>query len=110
MANEISLISGQQSSAADTIEIFYTAPSDHSVKITAFTASNNTESNKTYKAYIYDISGDSEGAALPRKIVVRDRFDLGSPLLGHTIPQGGTLRLESSAADSLIFRATGQEV
>ena len=110
MANEIPLISGQKNVAADTIEVMYTAPSDKSILILSFTATNNTASSKTYKAYIYNSAGSSNGATIPQQIVVKDRFDLGAAIIGHTIPKGGTLRIESSGASSLVFRATGRAI
>lgn len=110
MSNEITLISGQRSSSADTIENFYNAPNNKSILITAFSATNATDSNKTYKAYIYDSLDVALDASVPQTILVRDKGDLGSYIVGHLIPAGGSLRLESSAANSVLFRATGREV
>ena len=102
------LVDSVQSAAPDTIEIFYTEPLTGSgARITAFTASNNTVSSKSYKAYIYDVGGTAKEAVIPQKIVVPDRFDLGASIVGQLIPPGGTLRIESSAAASLSFRVTG---
>lgn len=107
---DLILVNSEQSTSADTIEVFYTAVSTGGgVKITAFSATNNTTSSKTYKAYIYDSSGSALEPIIPQKIVVRDRFDLGAAIVGHLIPPGGTLRMESSAADSIVFRVTGSE-
>ena len=107
---DLILVNSEQSAAGDAIEIFYSAVSTGSgVKITAFSATNNTTSSKTYKAYIYDSSGSALEAIIPQKIVVRDRFDLGAAIVGQLIPPGGTLRMESSAASSIVFRVTGSE-
>ncbi len=103
------LVNSAQNQNADTIELFYTA-GNTDTKITSFTASNNTTSSKTYKAYIYDASGAALPAVVPQKIVVRDRFDLGPSIVGQLIPSGGTLRMESSDALSIAFRVTGNEL
>jgi len=101
------LVNSEQSTEADTIEVFYT--SNNGALITAFTATNNTGSNKSYKAYIYDSSGVALPAVIPLKIVIRKRTDLGTPIVNQFIPKGGTLRIESSEADSLSFRVSGKE-
>ena len=105
------LVNSTQNTVADTIETFYAAPSGGlGTKITAFAATNNTTSGKTYKAYIFDKSGKVLNAVVPQKIVVRDRFDLGPSIVGQLIPEGGTLRMESSEVDSITFRVTGNEL
>jgi len=105
------LVNSAKSATTDTIEVFYTSPpSGAGTRISAFTAANNTESSKTYKAYIYDSAGGLIDAVVPQKIVVRDRFDLAPSIVGQLIPTGGTLRMESSEGDSLSFRVTGQEL
>lgn len=105
---ELTLVNSAQSSAADTIEIFFTAPTTGGgVKVTAFAATNNTTSSKTYKSYIFDVTGTALPALGPQKIVVRDRFDLGPSVVGQIIPPGGTLRMESSDANSIAFRVVG---
>jgi len=111
MPTDITLVQGQQNTVANTIEIFYLSPAgDGGTVITAFTASNNTASNKTYKAYIFTAAGTNEGAIIPVKIVVRNRFDVGASIVNQIIPAGGTLRMESSAADSIIFTVSGKEL
>jgi hypothetical protein len=105
------LVNSAQNASANAIQIFYTSPlAGSGTLINAFTASNNTDSNKTYKAYIYDASATALTAVIPQKIVVRDRFDLGPSIVGQLIPAGGTLRMESNAAASVAFRVTGSEL
>ena len=105
------LVNSVQNTVADTIEIFYTSPTDgNGTRIEAFTASNNTDSNKTYKAYIYNAAGTALPAVMPLKIVVRNRFNVGAALVGQIIPAGGTLRMESSEALSISFTAAGNEL
>lgn len=104
------IVFNQKNAAADTIEEFYTSPaSGNGTRIMAFTASNDTESSKTYKAYIFASSGDMVCSVVPQTIVVKDRADNGSTSVNHVIPAGGTLRMESSDADSLNFYVTGNE-
>ena len=108
---EAILVNSAQNVAADSIQTFYTSPTSGSgTRVTAFTASNNTGSSKTYKAYIYDASGDMLDAVIPQKIIVPDRFDLGPSIVGQLMPPGGTLRIESSDALSIAFRVTGNEL
>ena len=108
---EAILVNSAQNAAADSIQIFYTSPPTGSgTRVTAFTATNNTSSSKTYKAYIYDVSGDMLTAVIPQKIIVPDRFDLGPSIVGQLIPPSGTLRMESSAALSIAYRITGNEL
>ena len=105
------LVNSAQNQIADTIEAFYTSPDGGAgTVITAFTATNNTGSNKTYKAYIFDASGDQLEAIIPQKIVIRNKVDLGSPIINHFIPENGTLRMESSLASSIVFRVSGKEL
>lgn len=108
---ETVLVNSVQNSIANTIQDFYPASAQGAgTRISAFTATNNTESSKTYKAYIYDASGAAIQAVIPQKIIVPDRFDLGPSIVGQVIPAGGSLRMESSDANSIAFRVTGNEL
>lgn len=108
---ELVMVNSEQNSIADSIEVFYTSPSTGAgTRVSAFTATNDTTSSKTYKGYIYDVSGNTITPVIPQKIIVRDRFDLGAPIVGQLIPPGGTLRMESSEALSIAFRVTGTEI
>jgi hypothetical protein len=105
------LVNSAQNTLADTIQDFYTSPAQGAgTRVSAFTASNNTESSKTYKGYIYDSSGAALSAVIPQKIIVPDRFDLGPSIVGQVIPAGGSLRMESSDAASIAYRVTGNEL
>lgn len=107
MANETPLIEGFSNAKTNTVEIAYLASKD--TLITAFTVTNNTGVNRSYKAYIYDSVGNASGAVQPRKFVTAIRgFDLAPAIVGHIVRKGGTIRVESSAAGSLVFRASGQ--
>lgn len=94
---------------ANTVEVAYTAPSTSSVVIEAFTATNNSSVNASYKAYIVS-SGGVEKPLIPFKIVVWGRIDLGIGINNQVIPAGGSLRLEASAINSIYFTVTGREV
>ncbi len=109
MANEFTLVSNLKNSAANAIEAVYSATSD--TIITAFTVTNSTGVNRSYKAYIYNSDGATTGPIVPIKFVTSNRgYDLAPAIVGHIIPTGGTLRVESSAAESLQFRVTGRLV
>lgn len=104
------LVNNYQSLAADTVEVIYTSPSNGlGTKIKAFTATNNTDSAKSYKAYIYDSSGALVSAIIPITDIARDRYDVGAAAVNQVIPKGGTLRVESSAIASINFYVTGVE-
>lgn len=111
---KVVMVNSVQNTQPDVIQKFYDAPSSSSggkgTEILAFTASNNTTASATYKAYIFDASGDPIEAVVPQKIVVRDRFDLGPSSIGQLIPPGGSLQMESSTANSIAFRITGNEL
>lgn len=109
MANEFTLIDGLQNSASATVEVMYPAPNN--TIITSFTVSNNTGVNHSYRAYIYDASGVSNGATTPIKFITSNRgYDLAPSIVGHIVPAGGSIRTESSTGGTLIFRATGRLV
>lgn len=108
------LVNSVANTLNDTIEKFYDAPAasggGKGTRISAFTASNNSSASASYKAYIYDASGSLKAAVVPLKIVVRDRFSLAPSIIGHEIPPGGSLRMESSTAGAITFRVTGTEL
>jgi hypothetical protein len=109
MANEFTLVENAQNGVANTIETIY--PATDNTIITTFTATNNTGVNRSYRAYIYDSSGNVTGATVPLKFVTSNRgYDLAPAIVGHIIPSGGSLRVESSAASSIQFRVTGRTV
>lgn len=109
MADKI-LVFNEVSGSPDTIENFYGSPSNGSgTKIKAFTVTNDTGSNKSYKAYIYSSSEDLVKSIIPFSIVVKDTADYGPSAIGQVIPAGGSLRIESSDADSLNFYVTGAD-
>jgi hypothetical protein len=110
MATEI-LVNGAQNSLTNTIQAFYTSPpTGAGTVITAFTATNNTGSNRTYRAYIFASGATTAEATTPLKIVVRNRFDPGQAIVNHLIPPGGTLRMETDLLDTIAYRVTGNEL
>ena len=110
---DIVMVNGKQNIIVDTIEVFFTAlPSGNGgsgARVTAFNASNNGTASAFYMAYIFDATGTVLPAVIPRKIVVKDRFDLGPSIVSHIIPPGGTLRMETSSLNTITFRVTGKE-
>jgi hypothetical protein len=105
------LVNSVQNTLADTIQSFYTSPSTGAgTVITAFTATNNTDSIKKYRAYIFASGATTAEATTPLKILVIDAFDPGNSIVNHLIPPGGTLRMESNFADSIVYRVTGNEL
>lgn len=111
---KVTMFSGVQNSQPDVVEKLYDSPESSSggkgTEILAFSATNSEEASASYKVYIYDAGGDPVKAIVPQKIVVRDRFDLGASSIGQIIPPGGSLRVESSTAESIAFFGTGNEL
>ena len=105
------IVNSAVTAADNTIQLFYTSPpTGLGTRVSAFTASNNTSSSKTYRGYIYDASAAALGAVIPQKIIVPDKFDLGPSIVGQIIPPGGTLRMETNIANTIVFRVTGTEL
>lgn len=108
MATDSVLVNGLTATLANTLEIIYTASSDTLIK--AVTASNPTNINASYVMNIVPSSGDITKPEIPFRVVVRLKADLATEVIGQVIPSGGTLRIETSAADSISFRVTGREL
>lgn len=108
--SDVVLVSNTKTVAANTIEPIYTSPpSGNGTIIKAFTASNDTNVNRSYKAYIFDTTGTLVDAIVPFKIVLRNRFDLAPSAVNQVVPTGGTIRVETSLAASISFYASGTE-
>lgn len=93
----------------DAVQTVYTAPQLQNVVIESFTAANNSTVNASYKAYIVSPL-DKEFPQRPFKIVVWGEVDLGIGVVNQVIPAGGSLKVESSAIDSIYFTVTGREI
>lgn len=102
------LADSTSTTAADEIQTLYTDDGGGTI-ITSFAATNNSESNKTYEAFIFNQDGSVKEAVVPLKILVRDRYDLGPPITNQLIPSGGSLRVRTSAIGSPVFRVTGEK-
>ena len=90
----------------DTPEVAFTA-GENSVIIDAFTATNNSTVNASYKAYIKTASGSLQ-PQIPFTIVVWGENDLGIGIVNQTIPPGAQLMVEASALDSIYFTVSGR--
>lgn len=90
----------------DTPETVFTATTD--TKIDAFTASNTSSVNASYKAYI--VVDSVVQPIIPFKIVVWGENDLGLGLVNQVIPSGGSLQVESSALSSIYFTVSGRSL
>ena len=104
----LQIVDNFKNTIVDTVQTAFTAGL-FPVVIEAFTASNNAIVNASYKAYIVSVSGD-EQPLRPFKIVVWGELDLGIGVVNQVIPIGGTLRVETSALDSIYFTVTGREI
>ena len=105
---DVVIVNSKTNGVANGIEQFYGSPtSGNGTIITAFSAINNSGINASYKAYIYDSTGAAVDPVIPLKIVVRNRFDVGPSITNQLIPNGGSLRMESSAVGAITFRVSG---
>ena len=111
MSTPLQIVSNQANATADSIAVFFTAPAGGAgVVIESFTASNTSAVNASYKAYIVSLVGTVANPQKPFKIVVWGENDLGSGIVNQFIPPGGTLRMEASAANSIYFTVSGNQV
>ena len=102
----VQILRNHSVTTANTVEIAYTAEED--VEILQFVVSNNSGVNHSYKAYIFNLSGDSTEAIQPIKFITSLRGShISWPMIGQVIPKGGSLRVEASSS-ALIFNVTGQ--
>lgn len=93
----------------DTPQEAYSAPVDQDVVIDAFTVTNNSTVNASYKAYVKSPTGVLS-PIIPFKVVVWGENDLGVGIVNQVIPAGGSLQVESSALSSLYFTTSGREL
>jgi len=96
-------------SSVDAVEVAYTSPEANSVIIEAFTASNTSSIKASYSAYIQTATGDLH-PQIPFRIVVWGENDLGIGIVNQVIPAGATLKIKSSAINSIYFTVTGREI
>lgn len=102
------LITNLPNTVANTIQTLYTAPLEgNGILITAFTASNTSDINASYIVYIDNSSSEP---IKPFQIVIRNKIDYGLGVVNHLIPPGFSLKIESSAANSIYFNVTGRSV
>lgn len=107
----LQLVASQDTTVADTPEVFYTSPSNGlGTVITNFTASNDTGNTRSYKAYIVASGGSATEALVPTRNIVTNRTDIPPEMAGQFIPAGGTLQMETSAATSIFFTVSGREL
>lgn len=106
MAKDSVLVDGAVNTVSNTLEIVYTATIDTLVK--AVTVTNVTGVNASYVMNIVPEDGDISNPEIPFRVVIRQKSDLAAEVVNHVIPEGGTLRVESSLAGSIAFRVTGR--
>ena len=105
----LQIVDNQTVAVVDTAEIFHTVPVGQALVISSFTASNTSNVNASYRAYIVSADG-AQQPQIPFKIVVWGENDLGIGIVNQVIPGGGTLKIECSALASVYFTVTGREV
>ena len=110
MATSILLVNKGVNTLADTPESIYTSPSaGNGTIITAVTVANNSDSNKSYKAYIVNAGESAVNPQTPFRIMIWADIDAGTGIDGQTIPPGGSLYVEASAVDAVYFTVSGKE-
>jgi len=106
MAKDSVLVDGETTSTANVLETIFTATVDTLIK--SVTASNPTLINASFEMNIVPSNGDTTKPEIPNQIVIRLKSNSASAVVNHVIPNGGTLRVSTSAADSISFRVTGE--
>ena len=106
MAKDSVLVNGVFTSTPNALQTIFTATEDTLIK--AVTASNTTEINASYILNIVPLDGDITKPEIPFRVVPRLKSDTGAEAVNHVIPKGGTLRVSTSAANSIAFRVTGR--
>lgn len=101
------IVDNFKNTTVDTVQVAFTATLP--VVIEAFTATNNSTVNASYKAYIVSADG-TEQPIKPFTVVVWGDLDLGVGIVNQVIPADGYLKVESSALDSIYFTVSGREV
>jgi hypothetical protein len=109
MSTSITLVLNIANSLADTKEsILTTVTTGPGTMIDSVTASNATGVNASYSAYIV---APGETPTFPQtsdQVVVWGENELGIGLVNHVIPPGGSLYIETSAANSIYFTVSGR--
>jgi hypothetical protein len=105
----LQIVDNKSNTTPDLVQVFYSAPQGQDVIIESFTASNTSSANASYSAYIQTQAGDLQ-PQIPFKIVVWGENDLGIGIVNQVIPGNATLKIESSAANSIYFTVTGREL
>jgi hypothetical protein len=95
----IVLVENKFNDVVDVVEVFYTAQA--ATRIESFTASNNTETQQDYDAYL----GSNTNAIIPHQYIARDKNHLGSGIVGQVVNAGDSLSVRSSGGIS--FYVTG---
>ena len=110
MTTSTLLVNKGVNTLADTPQSIYTSPPNgNGTIINAFTAANNSTSNKSYKAYIVGKEETAENPQLPFRIVIWADIDLGTGIDGQTIPPGGSLYVECNEPNSVYFTLSGKQ-
>ena len=105
------LVASQQNTVSNTAEVFYTSPaSGLGTIITNFTATNDTATTRSYKAYIVASGGSATNAVVPDRNIIANRTDVAPEVAGQVIPAGASLQMESSQASSIVFTVSGREI
>ena len=105
------LVASQKYTVANTPEVFYTSPaSGLGTIITNFTATNDTTTMRSFKAYIVASGGSATNAVVPDRNILANRTDVSAEIAGQVMPAGATLQMESSLASSIVFTVSGREL
>lgn len=111
MAKAKQLVENATNSQEDTPEVIYTSPQrGFGTLITAFTASNNANENRSYKAYIVNKDDEPLYPQRPYRIVIWGDIDLGSGIEGQVVPAGGSIYVECNQPNSVYFTLSGKEL
>jgi len=85
---------------------FTSPPSGQGTRIDSFTVVNDSAVNASYEVYI-DTGLGTTAPIIPFRVVVWGDIDLGIGLVNQVIPPNASVKVVSSAVDSLYFTITG---
>ena len=110
MAKDTNIVNGVTTASANTVEVIYTNNTNGGAVIKAVSATNKTKINAAYTMYIIDFDGTTDNPIVPFQSVVRLKVDTPPEVINQVVPAGGTIRVKTTAANSIAFTITAKEL
>ena len=110
MAKDSNVANSFTTNLANNVEALYTNTTNGGAVIKAVTASNTTKINASYIMYIVDAEGAVIKPIVPFQVVIRLKADTPPEAINQVVPPGGSIQVETSAANSIAFTVTVREL